>query len=95
MLLAIGTVTEPTVTDRMHTKYANHSFAEPEAGRKSRRDSNAQVEVACILVDFIGLAFNCFIGITYTSWRVTTDWFSYSHHRAFVSPIGERIDVYY
>jgi hypothetical protein len=25
------------------------------------------------------------VSITYTSWRVTTDWFSYSHHRAFVS----------
>jgi hypothetical protein len=33
----------------------------------------------------LGLAFNCFIGTTYTSWRVTPDWFSYSHHRAFVS----------
>jgi hypothetical protein len=42
----------------------------------------------------LGLAFNCFIGITYTSWRVTPDWFSYSHYRAFC-PIGERIYVYY
>jgi hypothetical protein len=54
MLHAVGTVTEPTVTDRLHTKYANHSFAESEAGRKSRRDGNAQVEAACISVDFIG-----------------------------------------
>jgi hypothetical protein len=95
MLLAIKTVTELTVTDRLHTKYANHSFAKSEAGRKSRRNGNAQVKAACILVDFIGLTFNCFIGITYTSWRVTTDWFSYSHHRAFVSLSGERIYVYY
>jgi hypothetical protein len=35
MLHAVKTVTKPTVTDRLHTKYANHSFAEPEAGRKS------------------------------------------------------------
>jgi hypothetical protein len=35
-------------------KYAKHSFAEPEAGRRSRRDGNAQVETVCILVDFIG-----------------------------------------
>jgi hypothetical protein len=58
--LAVGTVTEPTVTDRLHTKYANHSFAEPEAGRKSRRDGNAQAEAACILVDFIGSSIQLF-----------------------------------
>jgi hypothetical protein len=44
--------------------------------------------------------FNCFIGFTYTSWRTTPVWFSYSHYRAFVgsigvSPIGVRIYVYY
>jgi hypothetical protein len=85
MLHAIKPVTEPTVTDRLHTKYANHSFAEPETGKKSRYNGNAQMETACILMDFIGLAFICFIDITYTSWRVTTDWFSYNHHRAFIS----------
>ena len=85
MLHAIRTVTEPIITDRLHTKYANHSFAEPETDRKSRYNGNAQVEAACILVDFIGLTFIYFIGITYTSWRVTTDWFSYSHYRTFVS----------
>jgi hypothetical protein len=36
-----------------------------------------------------------YVHITYTSWRVTPDWFSYSHYRAFVCPIGERIHVYY
>jgi hypothetical protein len=48
----------------------------------------------------LGQAFYCFIGITYTSWRITPVWFSYSHYRAFVgsigvSPIGVRIYVYY
>jgi hypothetical protein len=88
MLYAVGIVMELTVTDRLHIKYANHLFAEPETGRKSRRDGNAQVKIACILVDFIRSTFNCFIGITYTSWRVITDWFSYSHHRVFVSLLG-------
>jgi hypothetical protein len=54
MLHAVKTVTELIATDRLHIKYAKHSFAEPEAGRRSRRDGNAQVEAACILVDFIG-----------------------------------------
>jgi hypothetical protein len=31
----------------------------------------------------------------YTSWRTTPVWFSYSHYRAIVCPIGERIHVYY
>jgi hypothetical protein len=48
------------ITDRRHTKYAKHSFAEPEAGRKSRRDGNAQVEAACILVNFIGSSIQLF-----------------------------------
>jgi hypothetical protein len=43
----------------------------------------------------LGLAFNCFIGFTYTSWRTTPVWFSYSHYRAIGCPIGERIHVYY
>jgi hypothetical protein len=60
MLHAVGTVMELTVTDRWHTKYANHSFAEPEAGRRSKRDGNAQVEAACILVDFIGSSIQLF-----------------------------------
>jgi hypothetical protein len=54
MLHAVRTVTEPTVINRLYIKYANHSFAESEAGRKSRRNGNAQAETACILVDFIG-----------------------------------------
>ena len=29
--------TNSNITDRRHTKYAKHSFAEPEAGSKSRR----------------------------------------------------------
>jgi hypothetical protein len=44
----------------MHTKYAKHSFAEPEAGSRSRRDGNAQVEAACILVNFIGSSIQLF-----------------------------------
>jgi hypothetical protein len=41
MLYAVGIVTELIVTDRLYIKYANHSFAESEAGRESRRDGNA------------------------------------------------------
>jgi hypothetical protein len=47
-------------TDRRYIKYANHSFAESETGRRSRRDGNTQVEVACILVDFIGSSIQLF-----------------------------------
>jgi hypothetical protein len=95
MLLAVGTVTEPTVTDRLHTKYANHSFAEPEAGRKSRRDGNAQVEAACILVDFIGSSIQLFhryhLHELAGHYRLV---FLQSPPR-FCFPIGERIHVYY
>jgi hypothetical protein len=35
-------------------RIAKHLLAESEAGNRSRRDSNAQVKIAYILVDFIG-----------------------------------------
>jgi hypothetical protein len=95
MLHAVKTVTKPTVTDRLHTKYANHSFAEPEAGRKSRRDSNAQVKIACILVDFIGSSIQLFhkyhLHELAGHYRLV---FLQSPPR-FWFPIGERIHVYY
>jgi hypothetical protein len=50
----VGYDTNNNITVRWHTKYAKHSFAKPETGSKSRRDNNAQVKAACILVDFIG-----------------------------------------
>jgi hypothetical protein len=48
-------------TDRRHTKYAKHSFAKSEAGNRSRRDGNAQVKAACILVNFIGSSIQLFL----------------------------------
>jgi hypothetical protein len=60
MLHAVRTVMKLIVINRLHTKYADHSFAESETGRKNRRDSNAQVKTACILMDFIGSSIQLF-----------------------------------
>jgi hypothetical protein len=86
-LHAVGTVMEPTVTlliggiRSMQNIHSRNQRQAVEAGAMATR----RWRLHAFWWISLGLAFNCFIGTTYTSWRVTPDWFSYSHHRAFVS----------
>ena len=86
-LHAVGTVTEPTVTllfDGIRSMQNIHSRNQGQAVEASAM-ATRRWRLHAIWWISLGLAFNCFIGITYTSCRATPDWFSYSHYRALLA----------
>jgi hypothetical protein len=79
----------------MHVMDAKHSFAEPKVGSRSRRDGNAQVEAACILVDFIGSSIQLFHRYYLHELAGHPRLVFLQSPPRFCFPIGERIHVYY